>query len=125
MNMEYTVNDFAKVEPIYTGGGIYIFTGELTDGTFFMAESSVFDVRILNDDPSRVTWENAMFKEYTMDSVEWQEEHLVKDLEPSEAKAFHLGMLTWVQRNAPSGNYNMGDIDDLYEEVKALEGNWR
>lgn len=116
---------FMNVEPTYTGGNIYIFTGQMTDGNYFIADNSFFDVRILNADPMVVTWENAMFKEYAMDSVEWQEEHLVKDLDPNEAKAFFKQMLKWVKENEPEGNYNLCDMTALEEELDTLKGDWR
>lgn len=121
----YATQNFKAVEPIYTGGNIYIFTGQMTNDNYFIADSSFFDVRILDADPSEVTWENAMFKEYAMDSVKWQEEHLVKDLDPTEAVAFFRQMLKWVKANKPDGNYSLCDMTALEEELGTLKGDWR
>lgn len=117
---------FVSVEPEYTGGGIYLFTGRLADGNFFMADTANYDVRVLNADPNEPTGMDALgITERNIDSVEWQEEHLVKDLTPDEAVAFFKEMLKWVEDNDPSGNYLGSDMDYFKEELETLKGNWR
>lgn len=117
---------FISVEPEYTGGGIYVFTGELTDGNFFMADTANYDVRVLNADPNEPTGMDALgITERNIDSVEWQEEHLVKDLNPDEAVEFFKEMLKWVEDNDPSGNYLGSDMDYFKEELENLHGDWR
>lgn len=125
---------FKSVNPCYTGGGIYVFTGELEDGTYFMADTSFYDVRIVNENPEIPTdmsddeaWETygVCRDEDAWASVEWQEEHLVKDLNPTEAVAFFKRMLKWVKTNRPDGNYLSSDMDYYEEELKELKGNWR
>lgn len=120
-------SDFISVEPCYTGGGIYVFTGQLADGDFFTADTSFFDVRVLNANPDEPTsiGEDGTVWERRIDSVEWQEEHLVKDLTPAEAVAFFRQMLKWVKENEPNGNYNMGDMEDITAELDTLKGDWR
>lgn len=63
--------------------------------------------------------------ERNIDSVEWQEEHLVEDLTPDEAVAFFKEMLKWVEDNDPSGNYLGSDMDYFKEELETLHGDWR
>lgn len=117
---------FVSVEPEYTGGGIYVFTGELTDGNYFMADTANYDVRVLNADPNEPTGMDALgITERNIDSVEWQEEHLVRDLTPDEAVAFFKEMLKWVEDNDPSGNYLGSDMDYFKEELETLHGDWR
>ncbi len=117
---------FISVEPEYTGGGIYLFTGKLTDGNFFMADTANYDVRVLTEDPDEPTGMDALgITERNIDSVEWQEEHLVKDLTPAEAVAFFKEMLKWVEDNDPSGNYLGSDMDYFKEELESLHGDWR
>lgn len=117
---------FVSVEPEYTGGGIYVFTGELTDGNYFMADTANYDVRVLNADPNEPTGMDALgITERNIDSVEWQEEHLVKDLTPDEAVVFFKEMLKWVEDNDPSGNYLGSDMDYFKEELETLKGDWR
>lgn len=118
---------FISVEPCYTGGGIYVFTGHLADGNYFMASTGFYDVRILNADPNVPIEmsDNEAFEKYgvTRDedawaSVEWQEEHLVKDLCEKDALNFFGEMLKWIRSNNPSGNYLMSDMDDLIEVLE-------
>lgn len=117
---------FVSVEPEYTGGGIYLFTGRLADGNFFMADTANYDVRVLTEDPNEPTGMDALgITERNIDSVEWQEEHLVKDLTPDEAVEFFKEMLKWVEDNNPSGNYLGSDMDYFKEELKTLHGDWR
>lgn len=117
---------FISVDPEYTGGGIYLFTGRLTDGNYFMADTANYDVRVLNADPNEPTGMDALgITERNIDSVEWQEEHLVKDLAPDEAVAFFKEMLGWVKRNDPDGNYLGSDMDYFMNELENLHGDWR
>lgn len=117
---------FVSVDPEYTGGGIYLFTGKLADGDYFMADTANYDVRVLNADPNEPTGMDALgITERNIDSVEWQEEHLVKDLTPDEAVAFFKEMLKWVEDNDPSGNYLGSDMDYFKEELENLHGDWR
>ena len=125
---------FISVDPEYTGGGIYVFTGKLTDGNYFMADTANYDVRIVNENPNipddmsdDEAWEKYGITrdEDAWASVEWQEEHLVKDLVPDEAVAFFKQMLKWVEDNDPEGNYLGADMDYFKKELEGLHGNWR
>ena len=104
--------DFERVEPTYTGGGIYIFTGKLTNGNYFLACDDMYDVRILNADPD-ADWEESQYED-------WQIEHLVEDLSSADAIEFFREMLIWVNANLPNGNYSWDDIDHMLEEVTEL-----
>lgn len=125
---------FVSVDPEYTGGGIYVFTGELADGNFFMADTANYDVRIVNEDPNipddmpdDEAWEKygVTRDEDAWASVEWQEEHLVKDLTPNEAVEFLKKMFKWVKDNKPNGNYLVDELDYFIEDVESLQGDWR
>ncbi|MBQ1296628.1 MAG: hypothetical protein IIY21_21470 [Clostridiales bacterium] len=117
---------FVSVDPEYTGGGIYVFTGKLADGNFFMADTANYDVRILTEDPNEPTGEDCLgIIERNIDSVEWQEEHLVKDLVPDEAVAFFKEILKWVEDHKPDGNYIGADMDYFKNELETLKGDWR
>ena len=116
---------FKSVEPNYTGGNIYVFTGEV-DNNFFMADTSWYDVRLLNGDPNEPTDEVFLgMPMRNMDSVEWQEEHLVKDLNPDEKIDFFKAMLKWVKENEPDGNYLMSDMDWFADDLKLFSGEYR
>ena len=90
-------NQLKNVEATYTGGGIWVFTGELKDGTFFMHDDN-FDTRILSEYPD--PWEDDTDTDKW--SVEWQEEHLVKDLDTeTEGAAFQLAVLKFIEKYKP------------------------
>ena len=101
--MKHTINN---VTPIYTGGGFYIYLGEI-DNNYFIADDNCNDVRIVNSDP-------AINENYT--DTTWQEAHLVRDMEtgsPEHLSTFQA-ILQWIINNKPSGaacNYNITDIE--------------
>lgn len=92
-----------NVTPCYTGGGIYVFTGELEDGNFFIADcpfsAEYYSLRIVNENPENL--DESL-------EVDWQEKHFVKDV--NRCKGFMKDMLKWIIKNRPDGNY---DIDDM------------
>lgn len=104
-----------NVTPIYTGGGIYIYTGELSDGNYFIASDQsfagdYFDIRIVDENP-------ADYEEDFCD-VTWQEEHLVSDVVGGEAREFTIQLLEWVLENHPEGNYQLGDIEAMLDSIQ-------
>ena len=62
-------------EASYTGGGIYVFLGELSDGTYFIADYPYFDLRIVNEDPRPTYWDDDA--DTSAGYVPWQEAHLM------------------------------------------------
>ena len=71
-----------RVDANYTGGGIYVYSGELENGTFFLFSDDwgAFEhVLFLDTDPDST--EDSEF-------FEWQEEHKVGELSGSNAKTF-------------------------------------
>ena len=115
---ESTDASYLKIEnvtPIYTGGGIYIYTGELSDGNYFIASDQsfagdYFDIRIVDENP-------ADYEEDFCD-VTWQEEHLVSDVVGGEAREFTIQLLEWVLENHPEGNYQLGDIEAMLDSIQ-------
>jgi len=106
-----------KVEFEYTGGGIWLFYGNLSDGTFFLADGDMLDVRIINADPSR-NEEECWF-------AEWQEEHLVRDLDTEkEGPKFFKKIFKWLRANDAE---NISEIEFIEEEAKRYDGKtgWR
>jgi hypothetical protein len=69
--MKYTIK---KANAVYTGGGIFIFWGDLEDNKYFMCDDDG-GVIILDSDPT--DFDVSLY-------VEWQEEHLVEYLEDNE-----------------------------------------
>lgn len=75
-----------RVEANYTGGGIFIYTGELDTGNFFFTATDwEADVLILDEDPEE------FFDE--CDMPEWQEKHTIREITGTEAMRFWLEML--------------------------------
>lgn len=104
----------------YTGGGIWVFTGKLDDGTFFMADGFEYDIRIVNEDPDEVEDGGAWY-------VEWQEEHLVRDLDTeSQGPSFIVDIIEWIRANAPEEMFD-SDMDYIEEDAKKYVGKkgWR
>lgn len=123
---------FTNIETDYTGGGIYVFTGKLDNGNYFLADTSFYDVRILDADPSipvdmpadeALSTYGITSDEDAWASVDWQEEHLVEDLAPERAKAFMIELLKWIKAHGPNGACI--DADYFIEDLKSLRGNWR
>ena len=103
-------------EPIYTGGGIYCFRGQLSDNEWFVADDDFFDVTIVNSD----VWEIDENGDDVCWFFDWQEEHLIKYLDDGERLDFIRDMLYWIIENEPKGNYLMSDLERDLDEVKQL-----
>lgn len=101
-------------EASYTGGGIYVFLGELSDGTYFIADYPYFDLRIVNEDPRPTYWDDDA--DTSAGYVPWQEAHLIKDIPNDTTKKFFKDMFKWILKNDPEGNYNSGDIEDMLDD---------
>lgn len=87
--MEKTI--FKKVNAVYTGGGIWLFYGETNHGYFLTDDNGA--TRFLSADPSNL--DDSLYNE-------WQEEHLIKDLENPERLAFCDALINRLLRNNPA-----------------------
>lgn len=114
-----------KCEPIYTGGGIYCFLGQIDDCTWFLASDAEYDVVILNSDPWLAV-DNETGEQLCWFS-DWQEEHLIENLDEQDSLDFFSDMLNWIEDNEPNGNYLMSELELDMEEIRQLKGstNWR
>lgn len=97
----------------YTGGGVYIFLGEFTDGTYFIADYPYWDLRVVDEDPRPTFWDDDA--ETSSGFPEWQEAHLVRDVDNRTTKAFYADLFDWIMKNSPDSNYNSGDIAELIQ----------
>ena len=86
---------------IYTGGNIYIYYGQLTDGNWFRACDEWESIEICDSDTSV---EDA-------DYYEFYEEHAFESLGGDEYKEFWNEMLLWIIHNKPEGNYLVYDLE--------------
>lgn len=96
--MSYTIKN-AVAE--YTGGGIYIYYGELENGLFFRACDDWESIEICNADTST---EEA-------DYYEFYKEHTIESLGGSEYELFWNNLLMWIIHNAPNGNYSADELE--------------
>ena len=95
----------------YTGGGIYIYTGQLDDGTFFMTNTEYLDyIMVLDADPEE-NWDDNC-------DEQWQNEHMVVEYCGFEAIEITREALQYIISNNPRGNYSIGEIES---ELKSLE----
>lgn len=109
---------FKSVDPVYTGGNITIFYGQLVDGTYFLGDDDFYDVRLLDSDP-QVEDETGYYT-YASDDVAWQDKHLVRDLDTeTESPDFWLALYDFCKKNdLPDWAY---DINRHIDEIKGLK----
>jgi len=99
-----------KAKAVYTGGNIWLFYGSIDDGTYFLV-----------DDDGAVRICNADFDD--MDETlmpEWQEEHLVRDIEDEEERmAFCNEMLDqlWIESADNQGGFCEFDAYKKWFEI--------
>jgi len=107
--------NFLKVEPTYTGGGIYVFIGQMADGAWFLADDSNYDARLIDTDVFKADWDEELWW------PEWQESHLVADIPTEKSLDFFADMLAWIVANKPNGNYSLHDMKMDAEEVAEIK----
>ena len=95
----------------YTGGNIWLFYGELTDGNFFLTDDYGWTL-ILNANPSN-------FDESTY--VEWQQEHLVKELEGNDRLEFCNQLLNWLSKHIDNCNGMTDSEIEAYRNYFKIE----
>lgn len=124
LNIEYVV-------PNYTGGGIYVYTGKLKDGNYFIADDtyfgkegdtfSPFDIRVVDTDPDKVYTDEDGIEYTLLDDTYYQEQHFVEDIEEDNAKEFTKMILQWVIDNKPEGNYQIGDMEEYLSIASGID----
>ena len=92
---------------IYTGGGIYIYYGQLSDGNWFRTCDDWEFIEMCDSDTS---------VEYA-DYYEFYEEHSIGTLAGDEYKTFWNEMLLWIIHNAPEGNYQVDELENRLIET--------
>ena len=96
-----------KATAIYTGGGIYIYYGELENDLFFRACDDWDWISICDSDTST---EEA-------DYYEFYEEHETGSITGEEYKKLWNELLLWIIHNKPKGNYSSYELEGrLIEE---------
>lgn len=117
------ITDIEYVIPNYTGGGVYVYTGKLKDGNYFLGsddwfsnDNPNFTIRVVDTDPNMCKDDECWFDD-------WQKEHLVKDLSEEENREITKQILHWIIENKSDGNYQVDDMKRLLDvaEPKKIE----
>lgn len=99
----------ANATATYTGGGIYIYTGETSDGEYFMFDDSFYEyVAFFDADPC--DFDNSLYEE-------WELKHHIGDYSNSDAKEYIKRVIEWIINKKPKGNYSE---TELQERLKKL-----
>lgn len=103
----YMKKDKIKIlsaEAVYTGGGIYIFYGKLSDGTFFRTCDDWEWIEICNSDTSV---DDADYEEF-------YDEYRVKTLNGKQYEKFWNTMLKKIIREDLGGNYAISELKERF-----------
>ena len=97
----------------YTGGGVYIYYGQLEDGNYFRACDGDDFIEICNADTSADE----------ADYSEFYEKHRIETLTGYEYQYFWNEMLYWIINYAPGGNYSAAELNArIIEMDPVIEG---
>ena len=94
-----------KATATYTGGGIYIYTGQLENGDYFMTND---DFLVYVEFYNAVPYEDL---EESGNEI-WQHEHHLGEYSGQKALDFIKEVLRWIIQKRPEGNYSVGEIED-------------
>ena len=105
INMASNKFNFKKVDMDYTGGGIYVLTGQMENGDWFIGGLEEDYVAFMDDDP----WANDEQGFYN----EWlyNEGHVKGEMSGKDSYDWFIEALTWVKENDPDSNYNGSDLE--------------
>lgn len=84
----------------YTGGGIYIYYGQLENGLYFRANDGCDTIAICNEDTSD---ENAEYEEFYID-------YMIEELTGDEYVSFFNEMLFYIITYVKHGNFTVSDL---------------
>ena len=94
----------------YTGGGIYIYYGELENGLFFRACDDWESFISICDSDTSVD---------AADYGEFYHEHEIDELQNYEAEVFFNNIIEWIATNEPGGNYNINELESrTYKHIE-------
>ena len=94
------MNDIKEAYAEYTGGNIWLFYGSCENGNFFLTDDNGLTL-ILDSNPEDL--DESTFPD-------WQEEHLIKELENLERIRFCNNILDWITDN-PDHNGGMSKLE--------------
>lgn len=94
--------EIKRANAVYTGGGIYIYYGELTNGLYFRTGDEDLYISICDSDTSV---DDA-------DYAEFYEEHEIDNIQGYDFEYFFNNMLKWIINNTPDGDYIEDDLEE-------------
>ena len=92
-----------KANAFYTGGGFYLYTGEILKGKYFLTDNEDDYTMISDADPEEYL-EECFYEE-------WFNKHRIGELIGGDHKANLLEAFDWILKNNPKGNYSFDDIE--------------
>ena len=99
-----------KATAIYSGGNIYLYYAELNDGNWILGDGDFFTVVNTNPLKDEDTFDDSCF-------YEWQQEHLVKEIEESEITSVLLAIIEVIlEGNTIPGwnNFATSELETIY-----------
>lgn len=93
----------ANATATYTGGGIYLYTGQLDNKDYFFTADDYMDYVLLLDSDPYADMENCCYEE-------WQTLHKTGELGYDKANALKKDIMQWILNNKPKGNYLESEI---------------
>lgn len=86
---------------IYTGGGVYIYYGQLNNGLYFRTCDGFDFISVCDADTSTDE----------ADYIEFYEEHEKTVIAGPDFAESWNAVLSWIIHNAPDGNYQTDDLE--------------
>lgn len=96
--MKYQIK---KATAYYTGGGIYIYRGQLTNGLYFSTCDTWESIALCDADADT---EDADYNEF-------YEAHMVQELTGKAYEKLFNKIIIWIIENAPRGNYQLYELN--------------
>ena len=103
------MNDIMRAEATYSGGGIYIYTGQLVTGEYFLAADDWEDTVIILDVDPFEHWEENGFED-------WQNAHTLFTLSEIDAFMFWKELLKKVDMFDCDRNLRLEQLYTDYPE---------
>lgn len=92
---------------IYTGGGIYIYYGQLENGLYFRACDDWDCISICNADTGNYNDDGSCDADYP----EFYDEHEINTIYGYQFEEFFNDMILWIMHEKPDGNYNVDELE--------------
>ncbi len=104
------MDNISNATATYTGGGIYIYTGQLDNGDYFLSDDVFLEYcMFLNNDPYPVLDDAT--------TEEWQNQHKIGEYSGKEGLTFNRRVLEWIIKNRPEGNYQVTEIESRLKKL--------